>query len=159
MFLSETYYLTMAGPGRGERVVAKIDTSDPAGAEKLLGCGFTDEKGFGFRGLYREEEVRHMFPPGTEIPGTRDGRTGVAEHYRDYRKSPQFLYQGGKLYRVRDGGASLLDIPDTWNFDKVRMAMAGKGAAAHLPDVREDFPARKDVPGHVWKDAAPAPMI
>lgn len=30
------YYMTMKEPHRGERIVARIDTSDPSGAGRLL---------------------------------------------------------------------------------------------------------------------------
>ena len=48
----QKYYLTMFGPGIGERVVASVETDDRYAAEKLFGCGTVSDKGFGFRGLY-----------------------------------------------------------------------------------------------------------
>ena len=49
----QKYYLTMFGPGMGERVVASVETDDRYAAEKLFGCGIVSDKGFGFRGLYK----------------------------------------------------------------------------------------------------------
>src|SRR5574344_691940 len=106
------YYMTLAGPCRGERVVAAIFTSDRAYAESVLGYGKIDDSGFSFRGLYTEEEAGHMFCPGTDIIGTCSPSTGMCEKHRDMSVAPKFMVNHGTAFRM-DNPDIQLDLTDS----------------------------------------------
>ena len=52
----ETYYLTILGPGCGERVIASVTTANRKIAENLFACGNRNDKDFMLNGLYSEEK-------------------------------------------------------------------------------------------------------
>lgn len=124
---TQIYYLTMFGPGRGERVAARVSTDDRAFAERIFGCGPANDKGFGFNGLYTEEEVSHMFRPATEIAGTYNPAVGSCEYHRDYHNAALFEVINGKAYRIKNDEKFRLDLSvDNTDFDFVRKAMSVK---------------------------------
>ena len=123
----QKYYLTMFGPGIGERVVASVETDDRYAAEKLFGCGTVSDKGFGFRGLYTEEEVLHMFKPGTNIAGTYNPSTGTCDKHLDYHKVSLFEVSKQKAYRCKALERWLLALDGkNIEFSYVKDVMAGK---------------------------------
>lgn len=127
VFGRQKYYLTMLGPHRGERVVASVDTEDRYEAEKLFGCGVIDEKGFGFQGLYTEEEVLHMFKPGTDIAGTYNPNIGSCEKHRDYHKVSTFEVNGQTAYRIKGSERWKLALDGTdVDFTYIKDVMSGK---------------------------------
>lgn len=122
-----TFYLTLRGPRRGERVIASVKTDDRVNAEILFGCGIMNDKGFCFDGLYTEEEVLHMFKPHTDIAGTFNPMTGSCELHKDYHRVPGFEVENGKVYQVRNGELCQLDMTEKNNdFEHVRLVVAGK---------------------------------
>lgn len=129
----ELYYLTMTGPRRGERVIASVSTSDRDIAEKIFGCGYRNEHDFGFDGLYTEEEVQHMFMPGSDIIGTYAADTGQCEKHKDYAKVSSFIMDGQEIYRLKNNKLFLLDLSVSKNsFKHVFAVLSGK-----IPPVRE----------------------
>lgn len=136
VFGKQRYYLTMLGPHRGERVVASVDTEDRYEAEKLFGCGVIDEKGFGFQGLYTEEEVLHMFKPGTDIAGTYNPNIGSCEKHRDYHKVSTFEVNGQTAYRIKgsERWKLALDGIDI-DFTYIKDVMSGKIAPVSVAQV------------------------
>jgi hypothetical protein len=127
VFGKQKYYLTMLGPHRGERVVASVETEDRYTAEKLFGCGIVDDKGFGFQGLYTEEEVLHMFKPGTDIVGTYNPSVGSCDKHRDYHKVSAFEVIDQKVYRYKASERWLLALDgENIDFSYVKDVMAGK---------------------------------
>lgn len=149
----ETYYLTITSPHKGERVVASVRTDDRFLAEKLLGCAILNKKGFGFKGLYTEEEVRHMFCPGTDVPGSMDIVTGRFLQHKDYTKAPALFMESGRIYRIRDNRRLFLDLSGKKNdFDYVLSVISGKAApvASQPVQPRQNSTARPAV-------AVPAP--
>ena len=140
MLKKNTYYLTLFGPMRGERVIASVSTDDRLLSEKLFSCGRYNEKGFCFNGLYTEEEVLHMFRPGSDITGTFHPQTGSCEIHRDYHDVPSFEVDNKKVYRIKDGKRLLMDLNvDNSSFDYVRSVLSGKSAVLSVTDV----PAQK----------------
>lgn len=123
----QKYYLTMFGLGIGERVVASVETDDYYTAEKLFGCGTINDKGFGFKGLYTEEEVLHMFKPGADIAGTYNPSTGTCDKHRDYHKVSSFEVSNQKAYRHKSLERWLLALDGkNTEFSYVKDVMAGK---------------------------------
>lgn len=149
----ETYYLTITSPHKGERVIASVRTDDRFLAEKLLGCSILNKKGFGFKGLYTEEEVRHMFCPGTDVPGSMDIVTGQFLKHKDYTKAPALFMESGRIYRIRNNQRLFLDLSGKKNdFDYVLSVISGKAApvASQPVQPRQNSTARPAM-------AAPAP--
>lgn len=122
-----TYYLTLSAPRRGERVVASVTTDDRIFAEKLFGCGLRNEKDFCFNGLYTEEEVLHMFKPGTDIVGTFNPNICSCEKHRDYHNVPVFEVDDKKAYRIKGNKRLLVDLAlNNSAFDHVKDVLSGK---------------------------------
>lgn len=125
----ETYYLTIVSPAKGERVMVSVQTADRLLSEKLLGCGAFNKKGFGFRGLYTEEEVRHLFRPGTDVTGSMDIVTGQFLQHKDYKKVPALFMEAGRLYRMKNQEKLFLALSkDRCDFDYVLSVLSGKVA-------------------------------
>ena len=122
----ETYYLTIIGPRRGERVIASVVTADRKTAENLFACGKRNDKDFLFNGLYSEEEVLHMFKPHTDIVGTFNPSSGSCEQHRDYHRVPVFVVKEDKVYRIKNDKQLLLDFPKDGDFDQVFSVISGK---------------------------------
>lgn len=122
----ETYYLTIIGPRRGERVIASVVTADRKTAENLFACGKRNDKDFLFNGLYSEEEVLHMFKPHTDIVGTFNPLSGSCEQHRDYHRVPVFVVKEDKVYRIKNDKQLLLDFPKDGDFDQVFAVVSGK---------------------------------
>lgn len=123
----ETYYLTILGPGCGERVIASVTTANRKIAENLFACGNRNDKDFMLNGLYSEEEVLHMFKPHTDIAGTFNAVSGSCERHRDYHRVPVFVIKENKVYRIKDDKQFLLDITEKNNdFDHVFAVISGK---------------------------------
>lgn len=122
-----TYYLTLSGPRRGERVVASVTTNDQIFAEKLFGCGLRNEKDFSFNGLYTEEEVLHMFKPGTDIVGTFNPNVCSCEKHKDYHNVPAFEVDDKKVYRIKGNKRLLVDlVVSNSAFEHVKDVLSGK---------------------------------
>lgn len=122
-----TYYLTLSGPMRGERIVASVTTNDQIFAEKLFGCGLRNEKGFSFNGLYTEEEVLHMFKPGADIVGTFDPNTYSCEKHKDYHNVPAFEVDDKKAYRIKGNKQLLVDLTaHNSTFEHIKDVLSGK---------------------------------
>ena len=134
-----TYYLTLSAPRRGERVVASVTTDDRIFAEKLFGCGLRNEKDFCFNGLYTEEEVLHMFKPGTDIVGTFNPNICSCEKHKDYHNVPVFEVDDKKAYRIKGNKRLLVDLAlNNSAFEHVKDVLSGKIPAlssATLPAV------------------------
>lgn len=125
----ETYYLTIVSPAKGERVMVSVQTADRLLSEKLLGCGAFNKKGFGFRGLYTEEEVKHLFRPGTDVTGSMDIVTGQFLQHKDYKKVPALFMEAGRLYRMKNQEKLFLALSkDRCDFDYVLSVLSGKVA-------------------------------
>ena len=122
----ETYYVTIIGPRRGERVIASVVTADRKTAENLFACGKRNDKDFLFNGLYSEEEVLHMFKPHTDIVGTFNPSSGSCEQHRDYHRVPVFVVKEDKVYRIKNDKQLLLDFPKDGDFDQVFAVISGK---------------------------------
>ncbi len=122
----ETYYVTIIGPRRGERVIASVVTADRKTAENLFACGKRNDKDFLFNGLYSEEEVLHMFKPHTDIVGTFNPSSGSCEQHRDYHRVPVFVVKENKVYRIKNDKRLLLDFPKDGDFDQVFAVISGK---------------------------------
>ena len=122
----ETYYLTIIGPRRGERVIASVVTADRKTAENLFACGKRNDKDFLFNGLYSEEEVLHMFKPHTDIVGTFNPSSGSCEQHRDYHRVPVFVVKEDKVYRIKNDKQLLLDFPKDSDFGQVFAVISGK---------------------------------
>lgn len=122
----ETYYVTIIGPCRGERVIASVVTADRKTAEDLFACGKRNDKDFMFNGLYSEEEVLHMFKPHTDIVGTFNPLSGSCEQHRDYHRVPVFVVKEDKVYRIKNDKQLLLDFPKDGDFDQVFAVVSGK---------------------------------
>lgn len=122
----ETYYVTIIGPRRGERVIASVVTADRKTAEDLFACGKHNDKDFMFNGLYSEEEVLHMFKPHTDIVGTFNPSSGSCEQHRDYHRVPVFVVKENKVYRIKNDKQLLLDFPKDSNFDQIFSVISGK---------------------------------
>ena len=122
-----TYYLTLSAPRRGERVVASVTTDDRIFAEKLFGCGLRNEKDFCFNGLYTEEEVLHMFKPGTDIVGTFNPNICSCEKHKDYHNVPVFEVDDKKAYRIKGNKRLLVDLAVSNSaFEHVKDVLSGK---------------------------------
>lgn len=122
-----TYYLTLSAPRRGERVVASVTTDDRIFAEKLFGCGLRNEKDFCFNGLYTEEEVLHMFKPGTDIVGTFNPNVCSCEKHKDYHNVPAFEVDDKKAYRIKGNKRLLVDLAvNNSAFEHVKDVLSGK---------------------------------
>lgn len=122
-----TYYLTLSVPRRGERVVASVTTDDRIFAEKLFGCGLRNEKDFCFNGLYTEEEVLHMFKPGTDIVGTFNPNICSCEKHKDYHNVPVFEVDDKKAYRIKGNKRLLVDLAlNNSVFEHVKDVLSGK---------------------------------
>lgn len=123
----EIYYLTITSPFKGERVVASIQTDNRFLAEKMFGCGLLNEKHFGFKGLYTEREVKHMFRPGTDVVGSMDPATGQFLKHKDYAKAPALFMSGDHIYRIKSGNKAVLALSVKKNdFDYVLAVISGK---------------------------------
>lgn len=122
----ETYYVTIIGPRRGERVIASVVTADRKTAEDLFACGKRNDKDFMFNGLYSEEEVLHMFKPHTDIVGTFNPSSGSCEQHRDYHRVPVFVIKENKVYRIKNDKQLLLDFPKDSDFDQIFSVISGK---------------------------------
>lgn len=122
----ETYYVTIIGPRRGERVIASVVTADRKTAEDLFACGKRNDKDFMFNGLYSEEEVLHMFKPHTDIVGTFNPSSGSCEQHRDYHRVPVFVVKENKVYRIKNDKQLLLDFPKDSDFDQIFSVISGK---------------------------------
>lgn len=122
-----TYYLTLSASRRGERVVASVTTDDRIFAEKLFGCGLRNEKDFCFNGLYTEEEVLHMFKPGTDIVGTFNPNVCSCEKHKDYHNVPAFEVDDKKAYRIKGNKRLLVDLAvNNSAFEHVKDVLSGK---------------------------------
>lgn len=125
----ETYYLTVVSPFKGESVIASVQTTDRFLAEKMFGCGFLNQKHFGFDGLYTEQEVHHMFRPGTDITGSMNPVTGQFLKHKDYTKVPVFYMNGDQIYRIKNNQHIVLALSVKQNdFDYVWNVISGKVA-------------------------------
>lgn len=154
----ETYYLTIVSPAKGERVMVSVQTADRLLSEKLLGCGAFNKKGFGFRGLYTEEEVRHLFRPGTDVTGSMDIVTGQFLQHKDYKKVPALFMEAGRLYRMKNQEKLFLALSkDQCDFDYVLSVLSGKVAPeAVRPMVsKQSSQAKPVVAAPVSKPAEP----
>lgn len=123
----EIYYVTITSPFKGERVVASVKTDNRFLAEKMFGCGILNAKHFGFKGLYTESEVKHMFRPGTDVMGSMNPVTGQFLKHKDYTKVPALFMNGEQVYLVKNGSKMVLSLSVKKNdFDYVLNVISGK---------------------------------
>lgn len=138
--------------------MASVQTADRLLSEKLLGCGACNKKGFGFRGLYTEEEVRHLFRPGTDVTGSMDPVTGQFLQHKDYKKVPALFMEAGRLCRMKNGEKLFLALSEKQcDFDYVLSVLSGKVApeAVRPMAARQDSKAKPVVMAPVPEPAAP----